>query len=148
MADSLESVEAYVRDAPDLYVVERQATFDVDATRTLLKVSLAEIAGVGVQPYTELCSAPGVGEINVNVVPIDRLFEPFNRLFGPKAGLDPMLPLAEPVYQALFPGSVWIRSGSRWRRIPGHLFHLHSKAKRSHVGPDFLDVSETLSFCP
>src|SRR5690242_15960882 len=34
----------------------------------------------------------------------------------------------------------------RWRRVLCHLFHLLAQAEWPHVGPHFLDVSETFGF--
>src|SRR5262249_23744613 len=80
-----------VGDATNLHVIESQSAFDVNATRALLKVGAAEVAGVAIESHAQFGSAFCIGELYVNVVSIDRLFEQFDGSFRTEPCLNRMI---------------------------------------------------------
>src|SRR5262245_11929258 len=94
-----------------------------------LEARLAEIASFTVEPHSQLGSTSGVGKFNMDVIPVDRLFEEFDRLLGSQPGFQRMITLAKAIYQTLFGRFRIARGWWRWR-VPGQLLHFLPQAER------------------
>src|SRR5262249_44713558 len=104
-----------VGNTPDLDVIQRQVPLDVRHAAPLVEIGPVEIARFTIQSDAQLRTAFGLGEFDMNVIAINRLFEQLDRLFRAQTGFNRMISIAKPVDQALFPWAVGGGWG-RWRR--------------------------------
>jgi hypothetical protein len=72
---SLEAREVDVCNAPDFDIVEGQAAFYMNSPGTILEIGVVEVTTIPVQPNAQFRSAFSVGELDMNIIPINRFFE-------------------------------------------------------------------------
>src|SRR5690349_6824337 len=96
--------EINVRDASDPDIIQCQGAHDMNGAITVLKIGVAEIAGITIQSDAKLRAASGPDEFYVHIVAVDGLLEQPDRFFRTQAGFNRMFPVTKSVDEAPLTG--------------------------------------------
>src|SRR5262245_20618020 len=143
-----ERLQVDVCDTSYLDIVQRKLSFQVNRPYLVLKISLAQIRSLPIQPDAEFSAAPSLCKFDMNISKIDPLLESLRRLLRSQTALHGMPPFSQTTYQAVSsllarPAGVRRRRGFL-RALLRRLLHPLPQAEWSHIGPYLLDVSEAL----
>src|SRR5579863_7194209 len=95
MSCSFQRAQVNVSDACNFHIVKRQVPFDVNGALTVYKIGLAEVRCFSIHSEAKLRPSSSLGKLNVNIVAINGLFEPFYAPLRPQAHYNWMIPFTQ-----------------------------------------------------
>src|SRR6478736_3201631 len=101
-----------IGDASHLYAVQREIAFDVSHAGSCFKIGPAEIRVGTIETKPNFSAAFGLGELDMNIVAINGLFEQLGSLLWSQAHFHSMVAFAKSLNQAFMARGICIRR--RW----------------------------------